>query len=155
MQFYQRFKPLLFYTFLNLVFLPASVSLHEWGHWFASYCLGYKHGYVIFSPAGGLFHLDEPLHRQLDGFLIGVSGGVTVTIVFAILYFCMDWETDLVEKNVLKSYCVSQFTYALTEGMYGIGAVSMDTLILISNIIYPICLYAYLILTFIQIYHGE
>jgi len=135
--------------------MPSCVSLHEWGHWLAAYLLGYRSGYVIFSPAGGLFHPDEPLHRLLDGFIIGISGGVTVTLIFAILYFCMDWETDLVEKNVLKSYCISQFTYALTEGIYGIGTINLDTLVIVSNVIYPICFYSYLVLTFIQIYYGE
>ena len=155
MLLYQKFKPFFFYIFLNLVLLPASISIHEWGHWFVAYMLGYKRGYVIFSLAGGMFILNEPLHSLLDGLLIGVSGGVTVTLVFAILYFSMDWETDLVEKNVLKSYCISQFTYALSEGMYGIGMVNLDVLIIVSNFVYPLCFYAYLIFTFIQIYYGE
>jgi len=155
LQFYQKFKPLFFYIFLNLVLLPASISIHEWGHWFIAYVLGYKHGYVIFSLAGGMFILNEPLHNLIDGLLIGISGGVTVTLVFAILYFSMDWETDLVEKNVLKSYCISQFTYGLTEGMYGIGLVDFNALAIVSNVIYPICFYAYLIFTFIQIHYGE
>jgi len=148
-------KPLLFYVFLNLVLLPASISLHEWGHWLTAYTLGYKKGYVIFSPAGGMFFLGEPLYSLLHGLLIGLSGGFTVVVVFGILYICLDWETDLVEKNVLRSYCTSQFVYALVEGLYGLGIVNLNILIIASNFIYPICLYGYLIYTFIQIYHNN
>ncbi|MCS7369077.1 MAG: hypothetical protein NDF57_05145 [archaeon GBS-70-058] len=155
MQFSQKLKPLFFYVFLNLVFLPACISLHEWGHWFAAFCLGYRSGYVRFTLAGGMFFLNELLHSLLDGWLIGISGGVTVTLVFAILFFCLDWETDFVEKQVLKSYCISQFTYAWVEGLYGIGMVDADALFIISNVVYPICFYAYLIWTFIYIYFGE
>jgi len=140
---------------LNLVLLPACISIHEWGHWFTAYLLGYKQGYVKFSLAGGMFILNEPLHSLLHGLLIGISGGVTVTLIFAILFFCMDWETDFVEKNVLKSYCISQFTYGLTEGLYGIGIVNEDALFIVSNIVYPLCFYAYLIFVFLHVYYGD
>jgi len=135
--------------------MPAAISLHEWGHWAIAYLLGYRRGYVVFTPAGGMFILTEPLRSIIDGLLIGVSGGVTVTLVFALLFLCLDWETDLVEKNVLKSYCISQFTYAMSEGLYGMGILSFDALFIISNFVYTLCFYAYLIWTFIYTYHGD
>jgi len=154
-QLSQKFKPIFFYIFLNIVLLPACISIHEWGHWFCAYLLGYKQGYVKFTLAGGYFNLNEPLHSIADGLFIGISGGVTVTLIFGICYFCLDDETDFIERRVLKSYCISQFTYALTEGMYGLGIVNEDALFIISNIVYPLFFYAYLIWVFIYIYYGD
>jgi len=111
-------------------------------------------GYVTFTLAGGCFHMSEPLRNLADGLLIGLGGGLTVTLIFGALYSLMDWETDLVEKYVLKSYCVSQFTYAFVEGMYGLGIVDLNALLIISNVVYPICLYGYLVWVFINLYFG-
>jgi len=127
------------------------ISLHEWGHWFIAYLLNYKYGYVIFSLAGGLFFLNEPLRGIADGFLIGVGGGFTVCFIFSMLYLCLDWETDFIEKNVLRNYALHQIFYGYFEGLYGLGLIGIDILQLVSNIVYPVILYSTLIYIFIKI----
>ena len=150
-----KFKPLFFYVFLNLVLLPASISLHEWGHWFSFYCLGHKQGYVIFSLAGGMFISQESIADLSHLFIIGISGGMTVTFIFGILYLCLDWETDYIEKQVLRNYIAHQFFYAFAEAFYAIGLYDINVLSAISMFIYPICLYGTLIYICIQLFKGD
>jgi len=145
-----EFKTLLYYIFLNFILLPSVLSLHEWGHWFVAYSLGYKDGVVEFTWAGGFFILKEPLKNVCDSFLIGIAGGFTVGILYTIFYYCLDWETDAIEKYVIRNYILHQFAYGYLEGCYSIGIFDYVILQLISNILYPILLYSTLIYIFIK-----
>ena len=147
-------KLMIYYIIFNLVLLPASVSLHEWGHWAMAYTLNYKDGYVIYTPAGGYFYLREPLRSVYDGFLIGIAGGLTVTFIFTALYLFFDWETDMIEKYVLRNYIIHQTVYAMFESLYGMGLISENILYIVSVIVYPVCLYGSLIYIFIEL-HRE
>jgi len=152
---YSKLKPYFFYVFYNLIVLPAVLSLHEYGHWFFAYTLGYHKGYVIFSYAGGMFILNEQLKNVLDGFIIGVGGGFFASTILAMLYFAMDWETDFIEKCVLRNYILHQLSYAYVEGLYGLGLIDYPLLELTSNIIYPLCLYSTLTYLFIKYGFGD
>jgi hypothetical protein len=145
-------KLAVYYVVFNLVLLPASISLHEWGHWLAAYTLNYRSGYVVFTPAGGYFYPNEPLRSIMDGFIIGIAGGLTVATIFTILYFFLDWETDEIEKYVLRNYVIHQTVYAMFESLYGMGLINENILYIVSVIIYPICLYGSLIYLFLR--HG-
>jgi len=151
-QLKQELKLMFFYVIFNLILLPACISLHEWGHWFAAALLGYRQGYVTYCWSGGIFHLAEPIRNTLDSALIGVAGGLTVGVIFSAFYFCLDWETDMVEKYVLRNYIVSQLIYAYVEMLYGLGIVDLNLLVIVSNIVYPICLYTSLIYLYIHLH---
>jgi hypothetical protein len=142
-------KLAVYYAVFNLILFPASISLHEWGHWLSAYCLGYHNGYVTYTPAGGFFHPNQPLRSIYDGMIIGVSGGLTVALIFTALYLFLDWETDEAEKYALRNYIIHQTIYAFFEMLYGAGIINADLLIIVSGVIYPICLYGSLAILFI------
>jgi hypothetical protein len=102
-----------------------------------------------------MFIPQEPITDLTHLFLIGISGGMTVTFVFGILYFCLDWETDAIEKQVLRNYIVHQFFYAYTEAFYAIGLFDINVLSIISQVLYPICLYGTLIYICTQLFKGD
>jgi len=148
-------RDLLYYILYNLLILPASISLHEYGHFIAAYCLGYYTGYATFSWAGGMFALREPLRSIIDGFVIGISGGLFAAFILMGLYFCMDWETDRVEKLVLIVYILHQLAYSILEGYANVGWLDWNLLAIISNILYPILLYGFLVYLAVKLHSEE
>jgi len=134
--------------------MSASISIHEWGHWFAFNCLGYKKGYVIFTIAGGMFITKEEITNPIHLFIIGISGGMSVAFIFGVLYLCLDWETDEIEKQLLRNYILYQSIYAIVEGLYAIGLFDFDVLSTISIVVYPIFFYATLIYICIKTFKG-
>jgi len=153
--FNYRLRELAKYVVLNLLLWRVTIALHEDGHWITASLLGYRDIIVVFSFAGGYALVREPIASPLHGLLIGLGGGLWVSVVYSAFYMVLDWETDMAEKMLLKTYVLSQFTYAVVEGIYGLGLLDIGVLSLISMIVYPICLYGYLIWLFIYLYVGE
>jgi hypothetical protein len=143
-------KLIIYYIFFNLILYPSTISLHEWGHWAIAWILNYRKGYVKFYPSGGVFIPCEILRSSIDGLLIGLGGGLTVAFIFTVIYLFLDWETDEIEKCVLRNYILHQAVYGLFEALYGFGLFDIFILEVVSITIYPICLYATLIYLFIK-----
>jgi len=143
------------YILLNLILWRVTIEVHEDGHWIMSTLLGYKDIKVMYSWAGGITLIGETILSILHGFLIGIAGGLWVSIVYTAFYLVLDWQTDMAEKFLLKAYILFQSTYAVVEAIYGAGYLDIGILSLVSMTLYPICLYGYLIWLFIYLYIGD
>jgi hypothetical protein len=143
------------YILLNLILWRVTIEVHEDGHWMMASLLKYRDITIMYSWAGGITLIGETIPSALHGFLIGISGGLWVSIVYTAFYLVLDWQTDMAEKFLLKAYILFQSTYAVVEAIYGAGYLDIGILSLVSMTLYPICLYGYLIWLFIYLYIGD
>jgi len=143
------------YILLNLVLWRVTIALHEDGHWITASLLGYRDMEVRYSFAGGYIIIHELIRSASDGFMIGLGGGLWVSLVYIAFYLVLDWQTDMAEKFLLKAYVLFQSSYAVMEALYGAGYVDLGILSAVSMTIYPICLYGYLAWLFIHLYVGN
>jgi len=117
------------------IFYFVSIHTHQAGHYLAAWKLNIP-GYVTYSWLGGYFHYDrdwaqqyyDPVTQSYNipwDWLVGLSGGLLVFIVFGILALWAyratrytRWELD--DASALFPLICFHLSYAITEAL-GIG----------------------------------